>query len=186
MSYRCILADPPWPESGGGRIKRGADRHYALLSPPKILETMLAAPVWKPHSDGCHLWLYSTNNYLPKALWLMEQLGFRYISNVAWAKMTTAILFSGELSGPPTFQPQKPGLGQYLRGQHELLLFGVMGKLPAVAKGSTLILAPRRKHSQKPEEAYTLIERVSPGPRLEMFARERREGWDSWGNEVPT
>jgi len=176
--YRCIVADPPWPEHGGGKIVRGAQRHYRLLSLTEIRDVMLAAPVWKPCRDGCHLWLWVTNNYLPAGLSLMEDLGFRYITNVAWAKMECP-----RIAG---WVPQKPGLGQYLRGQHELLLFGVMGRLLAHAKGSTLLPAPRRAHSQKPEEAYALVEMVSPGPRLEMFAREQREGWDSWGNEVPT
>lgn len=178
-SYRCLLIDPPWPERGGGKSKRGADRHYPVMSPQKILETIEAANVGPVDPEGCHLWLWVTNNYLASGLWLMAQLGFRYISNVAWVKAAKAV---EDYNG--VFALANPGLGQYLRGLHELLLFGVLGRLPAVEQGTTVLVAPRREHSQKPEESYDLIQRVSPGPRLELFARTPRHGWDVWGNEV--
>ena len=126
----------------------------------------------------------------------MEALGFRYITNVCWAKMQYGGREAPPLEpfkGPAFWKPQAPGLGQYLAGQHELLLFGVRGKLPAFWKDKTsgarrqgtLICAPRGKHSQKPWQAHELIEHVSPGPRIELFARgEAHEGWDAWGDEV--
>ncbi|MBI5510488.1 MAG: methyltransferase [Deltaproteobacteria bacterium] len=163
--YRCIAADPPWPERGGGRIKRGADRHYKLLRPHEIISTILGAGVWRP-ALNCHLWLWATNNHLPDALFVMAALGFRYVTNAVWAK-------------------DRAGLGQYLRGRHELLLFGVRGRLPSQSRRcSTLIEAKRGRHSQKPLAAFQLIEAVSPGPRLEMFARSLRDGWDCWGDEL--
>lgn len=163
--YSCILADPPWHESGGGRIKRGADRHYPLLKTPDILRVILDSGVFRP-ADNAHLYLWTTNNHLRDGLWLVEQLGFRYVTMLTWAK-------------------DRIGLGQYFRGQTEPLLFGVKGKLPALVRTqSTLICEPKRRHSQKPEAAYRAIEAVSPGPRLEMFARAHRAGWDAWGNEV--
>jgi N6-adenosine-specific RNA methylase IME4 len=163
--YRCILADPPWLERGGGKIKRGADRHYPLMHTPEIAKMMFRSGVWAPAAD-CHLWLWVTNNFLRHGLGLMETLGFRYVTNAVWVKDCM-------------------GLGQYLRGQHELLLFGVRGRLPSQSRSqSTLIRAPRREHSRKPDEAYEVIEAVSPGPRLEMFARTKRPGWDAWGMET--
>lgn len=162
--YRCIAADPPWQERGGGG--RGAQEHYPLLSTPDIIATMLRAPCWRPAGDS-HLWLWVTNNFLADGLLVMQALGYRYVTNAVWAK-------------------DRQGLGQYLRGQHELLLFGVRGQLPAVVAAPSLISAPRRAHSEKPVESYRLIETVSPAPRLEMFARQRREGWDAMGNEVET
>ena len=165
-AYRCILADPPWNETGGGKIKRGADRHYPLLKTPEIIETMLRAPEWRPEPTGCHLWLWVTNNYLADGLDVMRSLGFRYITNAVWTK-------------------QRFGLGQYLRGQHELLLFGVRGRLPALVRNrSTLISGDREVHSRKPVHAYETIEAVSPGPRVEFFARAARTGWFTFGNEV--
>ena len=163
--YQTIAADPPWNESGGGKIKRGADRHYPLLKTPEIIEVMLGADCWHP-ADDCHLYLWTTNNKLRDGLEVMEALGFRYVTMLTWAK-------------------DRIGLGYYFRGQTEPLLFGVRGKLkPKVRTQSTLISAPRRKHSQKPDSAYLKMEKVSPGPRLEMFARSKRKGWDVWGNEV--
>jgi len=168
-TYSCLLADPPWHESGGGKCKRGADRHYPLLKTPDIIRVMLSADSWRP-APNAHLWLWVTNNYLPDGLHVMKALGFRYVTNAVWAK-------------------DRMGLGQYLRGQHELLLFGVRGRLRGASKVTPSLLGGgllrRTKHSKKPEMAYAAIEQVSPGPRVEFFARSLREGWDSWGNEVP-
>ena len=75
--YRCIVADPPWNERGGGKIKRGADRHYPLMKTPDIA-CMLLAPAWRP-AESCHLWLWVTDNFLPDGLLVMDALGFRYV-----------------------------------------------------------------------------------------------------------
>lgn len=170
--FRTILVDPPWMERGGGAIKRGADRHYPLLHEDQILSTMLSCPLWRP-SPNAHLYLWVTNNFLPTGLRLMDSLGFRYVTNVVWAK-------------------DRPGLGQYFRGQHELLLFGIRKRAPKPTAVRTerkdlasLLSAARGQHSAKPEASYELVEARSLGPYLEMFARSERPGWTSWGNEVP-
>lgn len=192
MTYPCTLMDPPWPERGGGKSKRGADRHYNTLTPRQIYGVILECPFWKPALNA-HLWCWTTNNHLLDGLWLVKQLGFRYVTNWVWVKgkpvKSAGRLFSGSTVLPTTsaVQLQAPGLGQYSRGLHELLLFGVRGKAmlpPTGRRPSTVIVAPRREHSRKPDEQYDVIERVSPGPRVELFARERREGWDSWGDEL--
>lgn len=162
--YQTILADPPWPERGGGKIKRGADRHYKLMS----LDEIYWLKVEQLAAYNAHLYLWVTNNYLQAGLASMNAWGFRYITNIVWCK--------------PSF-----GIGQYFRGQHEILLFGVRGKLPsqAVPKNiPTILHAPKGEHSAKPEQIYSYIERTSPAPRIELFARKKREGWDVWGNEV--
>ena len=164
MKYKCILADPPWYERGGGKIKRGADRHYPLMKTSEIIK--LSDMVQTLADDSCHLYLWTTNNFLKDALTVSDTWGFRYITMITWAK-------------------DRIGLGQYFRGQTEHCLFCVRGKLPAVDKSTTLLIAPRRKHSEKPDQMYNIIETVSPGPRIELFARTKREGWDSWGNELP-
>lgn len=169
--FHAVLSDPPWPEKGGGKIKRGADRHYPVMDRYDILETMLLAEPWADIADDAHHYMWVTNNYLPDGLWLMDALGFRYVTNAVWTK-------------------QRIGLGQYLRGQHELLLFGVRGSGYACRTErkdiSSLILGDRTKHSKKPESTYDLVEARSTGPYLEMFARSLRPGWASWGNEAPT
>jgi len=165
--YKTILIDPPWNERGAGKIKRGADRHYKLLKTDDIIDTILNCEKFTPDKSGCHLYLWVTNNFLQDGLRVMSEIGFRYITNLVWVK-------------------DKMGLGQYFRGQHELCLFGVMGKLKTLRSDySTVIKDKRKKHSQKPDIMYSIIEDVSPPPRLELFARNRREGWDCWGDSIP-
>lgn len=173
--YRCILMDPPWNERGGGKSKRGADRHYPTLKKHDIIRVIYQSGMWNPHPDGCHLWMWGTNNFLADALFVIEALGFRAITKVTWAKVTE------------DGRTQK-GLGQYTYGSTEDLHFAVRGRLPIAkdCRPSTWqpIVAPRDEHSRKPEEAFKLVERVSPAPRLEMFARRKRPRWRVWGNEV--
>lgn len=167
--YPTILMDPPWYETGGGKIKRGADRHYRLVKTPDLPRVIIQSPEWKP-ADDCHLYMWATNSHLADAIWLMGTLGFKYKTNVVWTK------------------PGRMGLGQYFRGQHELLLFGVRGKGYNVRTDnktiSSWVQAPRGKHSQKPSRFYDIIEARSHGPYLEMFARAERDGWTSWGDQV--
>ncbi len=159
-SYRTILADPPWnvQQKGG----RGAERHYPLLS----LAEICALPVQRHSADDAHLWLWVTNATIHAGKDVIEAWGFSYRSCLTWIK--------------PRF-----GLGIYLRNQTEHLLLGVRGKAPIQfrAQGSWFH-APLQEHSHKPEEQYAIIERCSPGPYLELFARRRRPGWHAWGNEV--
>lgn len=98
----------------------------------------------------------------------MTAWGFTYRSCLTWIK--------------PRF-----GMGPYLRNQTEHLLFGVRGEAPIRFHGQgTWLYAPVQEHSHKPEEQYAVIERCSPGPYLELFARGRRAGRDCWGDEVPS
>jgi N6-adenosine-specific RNA methylase IME4 len=166
--FRCIVADPPWNERGAGRYHRGADKHYPLMTSEAIVEAILRAPVWQP-APSCHLWLWVTNNFLADGLFVMRALGFRYVTNLAWVKRSF-------------------GLGHYLRGQHELCLFGARGPAmaPLYRDNSSVISVEKAAHSVKPEQFFSVVERVSPGPRLEMFARVHRPGWECWGNDVDT
>jgi len=166
--YEIIYADPPWNERGGGKIKRGADKHYPLMKTKDIMALSV------PSASNAHLYLWVTNNFLPDGLAVMKAWGFKYKTIITWHK-------------------DRFGLGQYFRGQTEHCLFGVKGMLPYKIKnekrqqGVTVFNAPRNKHSQKPIEMVRLIEKVSDRQgfnKLEMFARESRHGWDSWGNEI--
>lgn len=121
--------------------------------------------------EGCHLYLWTTNNFLPDALRVMDHWGFEYKTTITWVK-------------------DRIGLGQYFRGQTEHCLFGVRKTLPYKvidgkrSQGKTVIQVPKSKHSSKPDEMRKMIEKVSYGNYLELFAREKAEGWDVWGNEV--
>ena len=170
--YSTIMADPPWYQRGGGKSKRGADKHYEILKEKeikKVMTEMLHGRV----AENAHMYMWVANNHLAEGLRIIEHLGFRYITNLVWAK--------------PSF-----GLGRYFRGQHEICLFATKGRGFSVRTqanncptllGSSLIKPTR--HSAKPKEIYELIENRSTGPYLELFARNRRPGWDCLGNEVP-
>jgi N6-adenosine-specific RNA methylase IME4 len=177
-AFRTILLDPPWPERGGGKIKRGADRHYPVVTTLSAMQRLIIrAPCWTP-ADNAHVYMWTTDNYLAWALALFDVMGARMHRTIPWTK------------------PGGMGLGQYFRGCHELLLFGTIGRGKAVCNPGTfrtdaLVGAPRPTddrgrpiHSAKPVEQYALIEGRSRGPYLEMFARSPRDGWTVWGNEV--
>lgn len=189
--FGTICLDPPWQERGGGKCKRGADRHYSLMKLDDIHRTVWTCPLFRPAPDA-HCWMWVTNNFLPQGLELMRRLDFRYVTNVVWVKMDDSELrtsMAGESIAPIVLARDmlQIGLGQYQRGAHELLLFGVRGKAMVPATKNRLpsvVFAPRGRHSEKPVEFYERIELVSPEPRLEMFARSRRPGWTSWGDQL--
>ncbi len=182
--YKTIYADPPWWEQGGGVPKekrtaetdagrkggygiRGAGRHYPLMKTKDII----ALPIAQWAEDNAHLYLWVTNNFLQDGFEVMKAWGFEYKTMITWAK-------------------DRFGLGQYFRGQTEHCLFGVRGMVPYKTmggvrqQGRTLFNAPRGEHSVKPEEMRIMIEKVSYGPYLELFARRHAKDWDSWGNEL--
>ena len=168
--YELIYADPPWNERGGGRIKRGADKHYSLMKTGDIKDI----PVLEWGAPDSFLFMWVTNNFLVDGLDVMKSWGYEYKTNAVWKK-------------------DRIGLGFYFRGQHELCLLGVRGKPEHSRQGKTrkgryipssVIEAKRSEHSVKPYEMYDIMEEFAKGYRLEMFARNERDGWDSWGYEV--
>ncbi len=171
--YKTIYADPPWNESGGGRICRGAQRHYKLMKTYEIEGFAIdGIKVADLAEDNAHLYLWVTNNFLPSGLRVVKAWGFEYKTLITWAK-------------------DRIGLGQYFRGQTEQLIFAVRGVLPyrtridgKRAQGRTLVSAPRREHSEKPEEVREMIELVSWPDYLELFARKQTLGWDAFGEEA--
>lgn len=163
--FDLIIADPPWSyDINPGKARDISTNQYSTLS---VNEIIALKPTTKPDAI-LMLW---TTTYIKQALAVLEGWDFRYITNMVWAKPSI-------------------GLGYYARQQHELLLIGKKGtpKPPMPSnRPPSIINGPRRKHSQKPDEAYEAIERMFPHltDRLEMFARNTRPGWTSWGNEVP-
>jgi N6-adenosine-specific RNA methylase IME4 len=161
LTFATILAEPPWDvlQRGG----RGAHRHYSLMT----TEQIAALPVGKLADSDAHLWLWVTNATLFAGQTVMRAWGFTYRSCLTWVK---------------------PGLGlgsSYLRNNTEHLLLGTKGRARIRYRSQpTWLYAPKQDHSHKPEEQYAVIERCSPGPYLELFARRKRVGWQAWGNEV--
>jgi N6-adenosine-specific RNA methylase IME4 len=171
-TYGCISIDPPWLERGGGKSKRGADRHYPLMKWQDTLRVVLQESPFNP-AESCHLWVWVTDNFLQDGIKLIDALGFRYIRMMPWVKQK-----GGKL---------QTGLGQYMRGAHEVCLFAVKGPAilpPTKDRPPSVLKASRTKHSEKPSAAHRRMEKVSPGPYLELFARTPRDGWTVWGNEI--
>lgn len=159
--FRTIYADPPWPFDDTA-TRGAAENHYPTMSIAEIC----ALPVSDLAADDAHLYLWTTNSHLHDAFHVVAAWGFEYKTLITWVK------------------PQI-GLGHYFRGATEHILFCVRGNLPMSQVGErNWFEAPRQEHSRKPAFFYELVERCSPGPRLELFARTKRAGWVAWGNEV--
>jgi N6-adenosine-specific RNA methylase IME4 len=123
--------------------------------------------------EGCHLYLWTTNNHLPDALECIKIWGFEYVTLITWCK-------------------DRMGLGQYFRGMTEHCIFATTrAKLPyktvdgSRMQGVTGFVEPKREHSHKPDTMRQMIERVSYAPRIELFARQAASGWAVWGDEAP-
>ncbi len=171
--FKTVLADPPWRFTNRtGKVApehRRLDRYSTMtLAAIKDLEVADAA------AKNAHLYLWVPNALLPDGLAVMEAWGFRYVSNVVWAKRRK--------DGGPDGR----GVGFYFRNVTEILLFGVRGSMRTLAPARrqvNMIETRKREHSRKPDEQYELIEACSPGPHLELFARHPRKGWTVWGDE---
>lgn len=161
--FHTILADPPWDLHQKGA--RGAEMHYPLMT----LDRIKAMPIADLAEDDAHLWLWVTNATLRHGYDVAEAWGFTVRSPMTWIKF-------------------RLGLGNYLRNATEHVLFATRGRAPVnFASQPTWVNAPVQDHSHKPEEQYAIIERVSPGPYLELFACRRPSSladWSVWGNEI--
>jgi N6-adenosine-specific RNA methylase IME4 len=171
--FATVLADPPWQFVN--RTGKMAPEHRRLLRYPTLpVDEIAALPVAALAAERAHLYLWIPNTLLADGLQVMTAWGFVYKTNLVWYKVRK--------DGGPDGR----GVGFYFRNVTELLLFGVRGGMRTLNPGRTqvnLLATRKREHSRKPDEAYGLIERCSPGPRLELFARFRRDGWTQWGNE---
>ena len=181
------MMDPPWLERGGGKIKRGADRHYPLMKLADIRRTIIE-PMATVGPDA-HCWIWVTDSFLRDGLALLDYFGFRYIRTMQWIKCKSVDYCSDGfyLDTNEHFVKLQIGLGQYLRGSHEMALLGVRGKAmlpPTSDRRPSVVFAERTVHSRKPRVAVEVIEATSPGPRLEIFARGERPGWTVWGNQA--
>lgn len=171
--FQTVLADPPWRFTN--RTGKVAPEHRRLDRYDTMdLDAIKALPVADHTAKNAHLYLWVPNALLPEGIAVMQAWGFRYVSNVVWAKRRK--------DGGPDGR----GVGFYFRNVTELILFGVKGSmrtLPHARSQVNMIETRKREHSRKPDEQYEFIEACSPGPYLELFARYPREGWNVWGNE---
>lgn len=179
--FACIYADPAWSfrtYTGEGTPHRTAEDHYAVMG----LDAMTALPVGELAADDCALAMWVIGSHLEQAFPLARSWGFQFKTDLfTWVKVGRR---------DPDVRPIS--LGYWTRKQTETCLLFTRGKpkrLDAgvrqlIESGDNVIFAPKREHSRKPDEAYARLERLVAGPRLELFARTRRSGWDSWGNET--
>ncbi|HKG23604.1 MAG TPA: MT-A70 family methyltransferase [Blastocatellia bacterium] len=175
--FRTILADPPWQFTN--RTGKMAPEHKRLMRYSTMtLQQVMELPVAKLAAPRAHLYLWVPNALIVEGLEVMRRWGFTYKTNLVWYKIRK--------DGGPDGR----GVGFYFRNVTELCLFGIRGKnnrtLAPGRRQVNLIQTRKREHSRKPDELYDIIEKCSPGPYLELFARHVRHDWMQWGNEVDT
>lgn len=176
--YGAILADPPWAFeawSGATLPSRVADAHYSTMG----IADIAALPVSDLAGPDCVLFMWVCWPTLSDALDVLKAWGFEYKTcGFAWFKGGSLPLFPDDMRA-------QMGLGYWTRANSEVCLLGVRGKPKRLDAGvHQAILEPRREHSRKPDCVYDRIERLVAGPYCELFARNTRKGWDSWGNQV--
>jgi N6-adenosine-specific RNA methylase IME4 len=189
--YCAIAVDPPLHfkartalQVANCNSRRDTERHYSTMS----FQQLAALPILSlaaPH--GCHLFVWTSGPFLPQALKLIEAWGFRYSTRAfTWVKLKRSQSSTHlEFVLPLREADLHVGLGLTVRHQSEVVLLGRRGNARRNVKDvREVILAPVREHSRKPDEFFARVERYCDGPRLEVFARERRPGWDAWGNEI--
>jgi N6-adenosine-specific RNA methylase IME4 len=170
--YNVLYADPPWEYDNTG-VHGAADHHYPTMPLDDISSLLDDQRI--AVADNAVLFLWATNPFLQDAFYVINSWGFEYKTNMAWIKTDLV----------------KPGSGFYVRGRHELLLICTRGSFtPLDAHISppigSVISAPVGDHSSKPDDFYTVIERLYPGCNyLELFARRQRDGWEGWGYDSP-
>lgn len=166
--YRTVVADPPWQfRDKLPGPSRGAEKNYSLLS----LEEVKNFPL-PPIAPDARLFLWRVSSMQREALEVIEAWGFTLKTEIVWLKKTA--------NGLPWF-----GMGRTVRASHETCLVASRGR-PEVLNHNTrsVFEAPYTRHSGKPEEFFDLVEALSPGPYLELFARRERPGWTCLGDEV--
>jgi N6-adenosine-specific RNA methylase IME4/ParB-like chromosome segregation protein Spo0J len=165
--YRVIVADPPWPYE----VRQEDPTSRAVRPYPSMtIANICAMPVASLAHKDCILWLWTTNNHMREAFAVLDAWGFEHRTILTWVK-------------------DKFGFGEWLRCQTEHCIMAVRGKpimqLRTGVTVTTVLYGKVRAHSQKPEEFYTLVEKLCPAPRYcGLFERQQREGWDMHGDEL--
>lgn len=182
--YRTIVVDPPWQTTAGRKIgiysKSNFKQDFGVinnnsrkLSYPTMTVSEIAN-IKIPAANNCHLYLWTINKYLADSFMILDMWGFKYSTTLVWAK-----------------NPMGGGLGGAYGLASEFIIFARKGSLKTLDRVGRNWFNWKRPykngyphHSAKPDEFFDLVETISPGPRLEMFARKKRKNWDCWGNEV--
>lgn len=169
--YNVIYLDPPWEYSNTG-VHGAAAHHYNTMTIDELRE--LPSKIKLKIADNAVMFLWITNPLMAEAFGLIADWGFTYKTNIVWVKT----------------ELKKPGSGFYVRGRHELLFICTRGNFTPIDEHisppiGSVVSAPIQEHSKKPDEFYEIIERLYPEcSYIELFARNKREKWDAWGNET--
>ena len=173
FGFEIIYADPPW--SFDNWSEKGEDRnpnqHYDTMG----WEEIAALPVGELASRNCACFLWAIDPLLDKAFETLRRWGFRFVTVAfTWAKLN------------PSGQGYAMGTGYYTRANPEICLLGMTGSMPRLDAGvRQLVVEPRREHSRKPDRiADDIVRLFGDRPRIELFARTKRSGWEAWGNQV--
>ena len=171
--FACILADPPWAfktfSGRHGTPHRGEHDHYVTTATSDLCEI----PVASVAAKDAALFMWVVDSHLPDALALGRAWGFEF--------KTCAFVWVKSRRGGWAV----PGMGYWTRKQTEQCWLFTRGSPKRLSKGvEQIIHCPRGAHSAKPDAQYDAIEALVGGPRLELFARSRRPGWEAWGNEI--
>lgn len=157
--YKTLVVDPPWKY----------DRQPLKVKPPyqlMALEEIKKFPIQDFAAADAHMYLWVPSAFVADGVDILNTWGFDFKTTIVWVK-------------------HQVGIGGWWRNAHELILFGVRGDLPPLRRDlRTWFMADRRQHSRKPDEFYRLAEQMSPGPRIDIFSREKRDGWEQWGNQT--
>ncbi len=155
-NFPTVVIDPPW-QYGNTSTRNAAEKFYSTMTQDELKAVEI------PAADDAHLYLWVTNGFIREGFDLLDAWGFTYKTTLTWCKPSI-------------------GMGNYFRVNTEHVLFAVKGRQPTKAKNiGTWFEARRGNHSAKPESFYDIVEKASPGPWLEMFARRQRFNWESWG-----
>jgi N6-adenosine-specific RNA methylase IME4 len=171
--YKTIVIDPPWKYGKWGKANpksRPNSIEYDLPYDYMTIEEIGNIPLKEIADENCELYVWTTQKYLPNTFDIIKKWGFKYCQTLTWCK-----------------KPRGTGQGGVYCPTNEFLILARRGKMPKVKRiDSTwwLTKRPHNSHSTKPEFFQDMIETVTDEPRLEMFARREREGWDVFGNEV--
>jgi N6-adenosine-specific RNA methylase IME4 len=162
--FRTIIADPPWYYARDDDASHRGACPYPTMTVPEIC----AMPIAELAAEDAILWLWATNPNLRHAFTVIDSWGFEERTILTWVK--------------PHF-----GCGHWLRGQTEHCIMAIRGRPTITLSNQATVLhapAPERRHSRKPDEFYQLVESLCPGSKIELFCRQPRPGWSSWGDEV--
>ncbi len=166
--YKTIVVDPPWQVKAGprsfhnrGQVSRSLN--YATLS----LEKISSLPIWDHAESDANIFLWTINKYIESSYSVIRAWGFKPSTMLVWCK-----------------KPKGRGMGGTFGISTEYVLFGTKGTPKNKRAFTTWFEAKRGKHSEKPQEFYNLVESTCDGEYLDVFSRNKRNGWDVWGNEV--